>query len=153
MVIHSQNIVLVLQSHTITHSAANCEKMMVISCSWMGEYTSVKLLHRKGGSSGILSKRSVSPFSFQMGENVNEIDSGCQTKSLDKTSKSSQWASSTASGHQKNFQWASTTLPVGSQQQRSSEQFSTQQKQQWVVSDIISQWDLKFFLMLISCKR
>ena len=118
---------------------------MVLSCSWIGEYTSVKMLHLKGGSSGILSKRSVSPFSWQRGGNVNEIDSGCQTESLNKTSKSSQWASSTASGNQQIFQWASTNFLVGSQQKRSSEQFSAQQKQKWVVFVIISQWALNKF--------
>ena len=123
MVIHSQQIVLVLQSHTITHSTANSEEMMVLSCSWMGEYTSVNSYTWRGGVQETF-QRSVSPFNWQRGENVNEIDSGCQAKSLEKTKKE-------ASGHlQQIFKWASTNFPVGSRQQRSSEQFSTQQKQQ-----------------------
>ena len=56
MIIHSENIVSVLQPNTITHSAANSENMMVLSCSWTGEFTSVKLLHLNGASSGILSR-------------------------------------------------------------------------------------------------
>ena len=65
----------------------------VLSCSWMGEYTSETLLPLKGGvQNSEIKWKIVSPFSWQRGENVNEIDSGCQTESLDNISKA-------ASGH------------------------------------------------------
>ena len=77
----------------------------------------------EGGEFKNAFERFVSPFSCQMRENLNEINNGCETESLDKNRKNKLVGIF-------NSQWASKHFPVGSRQQRSSEQFSAQQKQQ-----------------------